>query len=156
MLAGGARERECSPQQGSLSSTTAAKHELLPESTMTAEELRRVHSKKSEEEKMKQRLLSSTHDSPARQSCGAGSLAVDAVPASAGGGVAQTPPRASRESLLQDLEKIRQERALEEVREPSCAVVVEQCRVAPCAAQAMPPSCPAAFEQCATSPQLCQ
>ena len=95
-----ASSREQTPLGGS-----ATRREMSPESAMTAEELRRVNLKKVEEEQMKQRFTSSTHEEAARQSLGSSAVASSL-----------TPSRASRESLLEDLEKIRKERAIEEER----------------------------------------
>ena len=90
---------------------------------MTAEELRRVNLKKVEEEKMKERFTSSTHEESARQSLGGRAPA--RVPSDGEGAPPRsvtsaspaapllTPSRTSRESLL---EEIRQERAIEEER----------------------------------------
>ena len=115
-----ARTRESTPPPEDV----AAQREVSP---MTAEELKRVHLKKVEEEQMKSRYSASTHDEPARQSLGGGtssrlasadsSTVQHSMAASSATNVTSlTPSRSSRPSLLDDLDKIRQERAIEEDR----------------------------------------
>jgi hypothetical protein len=113
-----ASARERTPPGGS-----AAAREMSPDSAMTADELRRVNLKKVEEEQMKERFTSSTHEESARQSLGGRAPA--RVPSDGEGAPPRsvtsaspaasllTPSRTSRESLL---EEIRQERAIEEER----------------------------------------
>ena len=119
--AGTPRERAAAPE------TTAAPA-VSPDSAMTAEDLRRVHAKRSEEERMKD-TFAITHDSPARHAAPRTTLAeLEARRRMLAAGTAtsedsdvaaathKSSRTSSRESLLGDLEKIRKDRAIEEER----------------------------------------